>query len=84
MEKYDHCRIGSLEIIYSLCQLFCMDHCRIGSLEIPGELTGGKPIRSLPHRQLRKQAIDKGKGHIGSLPHRQLRNDAFARFILGA
>ena len=30
----DHCRIGSLEILYSSGSLSISDHCRIGSLEI--------------------------------------------------
>ena len=32
--KYDHCRIGSLEIVVNVLDVGLLDHCRIGSLEI--------------------------------------------------
>ena len=70
----DHCRIGSLETAYSVVLLQYRDHCRIGSLEKWKGPVPERPLRSLPHRQLRKDAIGDERVVIRSLPHRQLRN----------
>ena len=35
-EHVDHCRIGSLETLLRIQEIFVIDHCRIGSLEMYG------------------------------------------------
>ena len=72
-----HCRIGSLEIPGHLPCLVHDVHCRIGSLEKIRQKCKPSPVRSLPHRQLRKSGTKKICLRCSSLPHRQLRNDSW-------
>ena len=53
---FDHCRIGSLEILLLIKGVPDIDHCRIGSLEMHRWWWLHHGIRSLPHRQLRNDS----------------------------
>ena len=56
---FDHCRIGSLEMLLTAVRFERLDHCRIGSLETTGKKSGQRLLGSLPHRQLRNYLLPK-------------------------
>ncbi len=70
---YVHCRTGSSEEKRQRASRGLMVHCRTGSSEDRNNRGWSYYLRSLPHRQLRRETAARVSWLDGSLPHRQLR-----------
>ena len=69
----DHCRIGSLEMLFISRTMHSADHCRIGSLENNTAIPVPFVIDHCRIGSLESKSAATEVAELRSLPHRQLR-----------